>query len=481
MSTVGRDAWELADAVRAGQVSSRELLEDHLARIETCNPKLNAVWFLDVDGARARAADIDQRIANGEDPGPLAGVPMGVKELVSVKGWPDTDASLAYRDRIASADSTEAQRLRAAGAVLVGLTTASEFGAVSFTNTPLHGVTRNPWDTSRTPGGSSGGSAAAVAAGMFPACTGSDGGGSIRIPSSYCGLPGMKTTYGFSGSGPGPHSFSMTSVPGPIVRSVRDAARYLDVIAGPTLTDPTSMPRPTESFETALNSGAAVAALRGARVAWSSTLGYASTQTEVERLAHDAATTLVAAAGLELIDLDPVFPKPGMSWSVLSTLDSMASDYEAIRDHVDEVTEVIAAGFASFEHLRPEVVLKAIRGKRAALAATAAVFESVDLLLTPTTPTPAFEAEGRLYGTVNGKDVSLMGLSAAFTAPFNLSGQPACSIPVGFVDGLPVALQVVGRRFDDLACLAAAAVLEAERPWPKLAPFGAEEAPLPVP
>jgi aspartyl-tRNA(Asn)/glutamyl-tRNA(Gln) amidotransferase subunit A len=257
VSTVGRDAWELADAVRAGELSASELLEDHLARIEARNPTLNAVWFLDVDGARAHAGKIDDRITAGEDPGPLAGVPMGVKELAGVQGWPDTHASLAYRDQTAAADNTEVERLRHAGAVLVGLTTASEFGAVSFTNTPLHGVTRNPWDPSRTPGGSSGGSAAAVAAGMFPACTGSDGGGSIRIPSSYCGLLGMKTTYGFSGSGPGPHSFSMTSVPGPIVRSVRDAARYLDVIAGPTLTDPTSLPRPTESFETAISSGAA--------------------------------------------------------------------------------------------------------------------------------------------------------------------------------------------------------------------------------
>jgi aspartyl-tRNA(Asn)/glutamyl-tRNA(Gln) amidotransferase subunit A len=481
MSTLGRDAWELADAIRAGELSARDVLEDHVARIEACNPTLNAVWFLDVEGARARADAIDGRVAAGDDPGPLAGIPMGIKELASVECWPETHASLAYRDQIAEHDNTEVARLRAAGAVLVGLTTASEFGAVSFTNTPLHGVTRNPWDTSRTPGGSSGGSASAVAAAMFPACSGSDGGGSIRIPSSYCGLPGMKSTYGFSGSGPGPHSFSETSVPGPIVRSVRDAARYLDVIAGPTLMDPTSHPRPPVSFEAALTSGEAIDALRGARVAWSSTLGYATTDTEVEKVTHDAAQALIAAAGMEFVDLDPVFPKPGTSWSVLSTLDSMASDYEAVRDHLDEVTEVIAAGFASFEHLRPDVVLKAIRGHRAAVAAAAAVFESIDLLLTPTTATPAFEAEGRLYGTVNGKDVTLMGLSAAFTAPFNLSGQPACSIPAGFVDGMPVALQVVGRRFDDLACLAAAKVLETEQPWPKVAPFGTEGSPAPVP
>jgi aspartyl-tRNA(Asn)/glutamyl-tRNA(Gln) amidotransferase subunit A len=342
---------------------------------------------------------------------------------------------------------------------------------VSFTNTPIHGVTRNPWNPARTPGGSSGGSAAAVAAGLFPACTGSDGGGSIRIPASYCGLPGMKSTYGRTGAGPGPYSFSMTSVPGPIVRSVRDAARYLDVIGGPTITDPTSWPTPAGSLEADLLSGEAVAALRGQRAAWSSTLGYASAEPEVERLAHEAATALVEWAGLELVDVPASFPKPGTSWSVLSTLDNLASDYEAMRDHADELTDVLRAGLQSYETLRPDVVLRAIRGRRAAVAAAAEVFEQVDLLLTPTTPTPAFEAEGRLVGTVNGKEVSLAGLSAAFTMPFNLSGQPACSVPAGLVDGLPVALQVVARRHEDRDCLAAAAVVEQARPWPKLAPI----------
>ena len=471
MSVVGRDAWELADEVRAGTRTAVELLDVHLAVIESHNPALNAVWFMDLDRARADAASIDARVGAGEDPGPLAGVPIGVKELAQVAGWPDTHASLAYQDAVASADCTEVSRLRAAGAVLVGLTTASEFGAVSFTNTPIHGVTRNPWNPARTPGGSSGGSAAAVAAGLFPACTGSDGGGSIRIPASYCGLPGMKSTYGRTGAGPGPYSFSMTSVPGPIVRSVRDAARYLDVIGGPTITDPTSWPTPPGSLEADLGSGEAIAALRGQRVAWSSTLGYASAEPEVERLAHEAATVLVEQAGLELVDVAVSFPKPGTSWSVLSTLDNLASDYEAMRDHADELTEVLRAGLQSYEALRPDVVMRAIRGRRAVVAAAAEVFEHVDLLLTPTTPTPAFEAEGRLVGTVNGKEVSLAGLSAAFTMPFNLSGQPACSIPAGLVDGMPVALQVVARRHEDRDCLAAAAVVEQAQPWPKVAPI----------
>ncbi len=470
MSQVGRDAWAIADDVRAGRVRASEVLDEHLAVIEAANPALNAVCYLDVDAARAAAHGVDDAVRAGRDPGPLAGVPMGVKELASVAGWPDTHASLVYRDVVAAADDTEVSRIRAAGAVLVGLTTASEFGAVSYTNTPLHGVTRNPWDLSRTPGGSSGGSSAAVAAGLFPACTGSDGGGSIRIPASYCGLPGMKSTYGRTGAGPGPFSFSMTSVCGPVVRCVRDAARYLDVIAGPTLTDPTSLALPAGSLEAELLSGEAQGALRGLRVGWSSTLGYASAEPGVEAAAHEAATALIERAGLSLVDVDVQFPKPGTSWSILSTLDTLATHYEAQHEHEDELTDVLQAGLASYEHLRPDLMLRAIRGRRAAIAAAAPVFEAVDLLLTPTTPTPAFEAEGRLHGTVNGKEVSLAGLSAAFAMPFNLTGQPACSVPAGFVDGLPVAMQVVAHRFHDRHCLAAAAVLEEARPWPKQAP-----------
>jgi aspartyl-tRNA(Asn)/glutamyl-tRNA(Gln) amidotransferase subunit A len=341
---------------------------------------------------------------------------------------------------------------------------------VSFTNTPLHGITRNPWNPDHTPGGSSGGSAAAVAAGLFPACSGSDGGGSIRIPSAYCGLPGMKTTQGLTGTGPGAFGFSQTSVRGPMVRSVRDAARYLDVVTGPTLEDPASLPNPA-AFEPAVDPDAAVELLRGKRVAWSSTLGYAGVDPAVERCAREAAEILIEACDLELDTREVVLPKPGTSWTVLSTLGDMALHYEDMRDRVQDLTDVMRLAVQSYEHLKPEIVLKAIRGKQATVAASATAFAAIDLLLTPTTPVPAFAAEGRLSGAVNGKEVSLMGLSAAFTAPFNLTGQPACSIPCGFVDGLPVALQVVARRLDDVSCLAAAAVLEQDHPWPKLAPL----------
>jgi aspartyl-tRNA(Asn)/glutamyl-tRNA(Gln) amidotransferase subunit A len=313
-----RDAWELADDVRKGKLFAAELLEVSLDRVGKLNDDLNAVCYTDVDAARARAQEIDAEVAGGGDPGPFAGIPMGVKELTQAQGFPDTHASVMYRDRVAAVDGTEVARLRAGGAVIVGLTTAPEMGIPSYTNSPLHGITRNPWNPEATPGGSSGGSAAAVASGMFPACTGSDGGGSIRIPSSYSGLPGFKSTFGLSGTGPAPFDAGMTSVYGPMVRSVRDAARYIDITSGPTLYDPTSLPKPApfEPLTTSLD--AARERLRGKKVAWSSTLGYGVCDTGVEKLTYEAAQQLVAEAGLELVDLDVTFPKPGRAWGLLS-------------------------------------------------------------------------------------------------------------------------------------------------------------------
>ena len=210
--------------------------------------------------------------------------------LAQVEGWPDTHASRVFADDIASADCTEVARLRAAGAVFVGLTTSPEFGSVNWTRTYLHGTTRNPWNLERTPGGSSGGSAAAVAAGLTPISTGSDGGGSIRIPCAYSGLFGFKVSFGRVGS----HAAfdnGLTAVPGPMCRSVRDAARYVDAIAGPTAIDPTSLPKPP-SYEDAVVSGRAAERVRGLRAAWSSTLGFAVCDPEVEAMTRAAAEAL---------------------------------------------------------------------------------------------------------------------------------------------------------------------------------------------
>jgi aspartyl-tRNA(Asn)/glutamyl-tRNA(Gln) amidotransferase subunit A len=395
---------------------------------------------------------------------------MGVKELAQVEGWPNTHASVPFKDDIASHDSTEIARLRDAGAVFVGLTTSPEFGSTNWTRSYLHGTTRNPWNPERTPGGSSGGSAAAVAVGMMPICTGGDGGGSIRIPSSYSGLFGFKVSFGRIGSADA-FDNSLTSVNGPMCRSVRDAARYIDAVAGPTDTDPTSLPRPERSYEDAVVSGDAVAKLRGKRAAWSSTLGFAVCDPEVEKIAHEAALALCADAGIELVDVDVQFPRPGRAWSILSSLEVAGNYLERVKDRLDDVTPVPRAGMSMILDMPAEAVLRSLRRRNELLAAIGAVFAEVDFLLTPTTATTAFVAEGPPPLEIAGQPVGGMG-SVPFTAPFNISGMPAVSIPAGLAnDGLPIGMQVVTRRNDEELVLGCGALAEANRPWPKLAPM----------
>lgn len=467
-----RDAWDLADAIRGGDIVAADAIETTLSRIASRNDELNAVCFIDADGARARAIEIDAMVARGEDPGPFAGVPLGVKELAQAKGFPNTHASVVYRDDIADEDCPEVARLRGAGAVVTGLTTAPEFGIPSYTNSPLHGVTRNPWNTERTPGGSSGGSAAAVAAGMLPMGTGSDGGGSIRIPAAYSGLPGMKSTFGRipQGNAECPFDTGLTSVSGPMVRSVRDAARYLDVTSGPAVGDPTSLPKPMAYEPLVADVERARDHLRGRKVAWTATLGYAETDRDVERVTRESAEALVDAAGLELVEISMHFPKPGRAWGVLGAGNMAAWHMDFCADHLDELDFLARSSVEGMPHLRARHLGAAIRRRQEILLASAAVFEQVDMLLMPTTPTTAYQAEGTLVGELNGREVDLLMLSAPFTAPFNMTGQPGCSVPAGLVDGMPCGLQIVARRHEDDLCLAGAAVLEAVRPWPKFAP-----------
>ena len=238
------DACSLVDAFRSGALSPLEALDASVTAIDTSG--LNAFSHLDVDAARAAAASADVSL-------PFGGVPMGVKELETVGGWPYTEASLVFKDRVAERDSTQVTRLRAAGAVLAGQTTASEFGGINCTHTKLHGTTRNPWNPERTPGGSSGGSAAAVSGGLLPIASGGDGGGSIRIPAGFTGLFGLKATFGRIPRGPGTLQPPLTVVVGCVARSVRDAARWFDVCNGFDPRDTLSLPR-VEGWEAALDS-----------------------------------------------------------------------------------------------------------------------------------------------------------------------------------------------------------------------------------
>ncbi len=455
------DAHVIADRVRAGDVSAKEVLETFAERIERFNEELNAIVYLDLDGARAQAAEIDSRIAGGEDPGRLAGVPLGIKDLEDVAGMPTTFGSVPYKDNIAPEDGIQTGRLRNAGAVIVGKTASPEFGAEASTRTLLFGTTRNPWNLERTPGGSSGGSAAAVAAAVLPIASGSDGGGSIRIPASYSGLFGAKGTYGRIPKGGAESSY--TTSYGCMARSVRDTARYWDCVVGSDERDAHSLPHPGLSYEAVLED-----APTRLRATWSDDLGYHHATKEVLDLTRTAAERLAAAASVVLVDRPVRLLDMSAGWGLLGLPGTELAVGPHWPDREEDFTPVIRAAMQSRPRFTTEQIAKAIDRRDHNNKQLAAVFDEVDLVMTPTTGTAAFRAEGPMATEIDGEQVKPM--RVLYTYPFNISGHPAVSIPCGFdADGLPVGLQVVGRRHEDHVLLQIARVFEQAHPWQKIA------------
>jgi aspartyl-tRNA(Asn)/glutamyl-tRNA(Gln) amidotransferase subunit A len=458
---------DVADAVRRGERKAVEVLDECLSRIETANPALNAFVHVDADLARDVAMLVDDAVARGEDPGPLAGVPFGVKDLEDCAGMPTSHGSLLYKGRppVAS-DSVHVGRLRAAGAVPVGKTAAPEFGATCYTSTPAWGATRNPWNTERTPGGSSGGSAAAVAAGMVPFCTASDGGGSTRIPAAFAGLLGFKASYGRI-----PHpraAVSQTSVFGALTTTVLDAARHVDVAAGPDDRDRTSLPLPAVSYERAAES----LDVAGLRAVWSADYGYAVVDPAVESVAADAATALVDAAGLRLVDRPLQFTDPIRVWLTSGAVDLWQDIEKGMwPERSEEFDSFVRYGLASSESITVGRFARFQKWREQLEFEVAALFDDVDVVLSPTTAVPAFGAAGPMPTEINGQSV-FPAMVVPFTMIGNLCWNPAVSVPAGVTaDGLPVGLQVMTRRHADDVVLRLARIFEQARPWPRLAPL----------
>ena len=460
-----RTAIEMADEIRRGALRAADVVAHHLDRIRRLDGPIGAFVHLDADGAAAAAAEIDARVRRGEDPGPLAGVPIGVKELEDVAGWPHPRGSKVLADRMATTTSTQVSRLRRAGAIPVGLTASPEMGAASYTASPLHGVCRNPWKPALTPGGSSGGSAAAVALGLVPLATGSDSGGSLRIPAAYCGLVGFKGTYGRIPRGPLYVGLPNVRNYGALARSVADTARFLDCVVGADERDPLSLPHPGFSYEQRLRDEP----LAGLRVGWTEDLGFGACAPEMLGVVRDAASALVRDAGLREVACGVRLPDPQEAWPVLLAPDMHALYEPFLPARADDVYPVLIMMLGLTEGLGVKDFARAGVARDAVVQALADVFEQVDLLLLPTTAVPAFAAEGPMPTDVAGRAFSPITIVAQ-TYVFNLSGHPAVSVPAGMLGGTPVGLQIVGRRHDDLRVLAAAAAFERLRPWPMLAP-----------
>jgi aspartyl-tRNA(Asn)/glutamyl-tRNA(Gln) amidotransferase subunit A len=461
-------AIEVAESVRRGERRAVEVLDDALAAIAAGNDRLGAFVHVDEGLARKAAEAVDAAVDAGRDPGPFAGVPIGVKDLEDCAGMPTTQGSLLYAGRgPVDADSLHLARLRAAGAVPVGKTAAPEFGTLNFTKTKVFGVARNPWDPELTPGGSSGGSAAAVAAGLVPMATASDGGGSTRIPASFCGLVGFKASYGRI-----PHpapTGSETSVVGVLTTTVADSARHLDVAAGPDDRDRFSLPQPLVGYESAIET----LPLDGLRARWSPDLGFARCDPEVREVAETAARALAEAAGLAIDDEPVSLTDPVRAWLGAGALDlwldlepgmwpGVAGDLTRYSRSVLEQTEDYPVRkFADAVRRRQQLVLDAAR-----------LFDDVDVVMTPTTAVPAFPAEGPPPEVIDGEPAHPLGASATpFTMLANLCWNPAVSVPAGrTAAGLPVGLQVMARRHHDEIPLRLARIWEQARPWPRRAP-----------
>ncbi|HEX6353668.1 amidase [Actinophytocola sp.] len=441
---------------RAGRLSPVEAVKDALGRIEEQDGSLNAFCLVDAARALADAAASEERWRRGEPRGLLDGVPVSVKDLLLTAGWPTLRGSHSIDpDQLWDVDAPSVARLREHHAVIIGKTTTPELGWKGVTDSPLTGVTRNPWDTTKTAGGSSGGAAVAVATGMGAIALGTDGGGSIRIPASFSGVFGIKPTYGLVPIYPA-SPFGTLSHVGPLSWSVRDSALALDVLSGMDSRDWSAGPRPHESFVAAAES----ATVAGMRIAFSPDLGYVSVDPEVAALV-ESAVSVFTELGAVVSVADPGFADPVDAFHVLWFSGAAAVTApltDAQRARLDPGLREVSAQGAEYSALD---FIEAT-ATRAALGRTMGAFhEQYDLLLTPTMPIPAFEA-----GVEAPPGFDRWTGWTPFTYPFNLTQQPAATVPCGFTSaGLPVGLQVVGPRHADARVLAACAAFEQARPW----------------
>jgi aspartyl-tRNA(Asn)/glutamyl-tRNA(Gln) amidotransferase subunit A len=452
------DACSLVEAFRAGERSPVEELGAVFRAIEASD--LNSFSYLAPDQALAAAQVADVSL-------PFGGVPMGVKELDSVAGWPYTEASFPLKDRVAEVTSTQVLRLQSGGAVMVGLTTASEFGGVNLTRTVLNGATKNPWHLEHTPGGSSGGSAAAVAGGLVTLATAGDGGGSIRIPAGFCGLVGLKCTYGRIPKGPSATMGNFTAVKGCVSRSVRDTARWLDVTSGHDGYDMFSLPK-IDGWER--NLGTYTDDLRGKRVAILMDFGGAFVTPDVAEQINALAVAVVNDLGLRQVDVDATLPTMGTAWSLSGLIDIYAELGDKWPACADELTPEIRFGLQWADGKYDMSSRIKIDERRVAVNdAMARIFSQVDIILTASNPDIAFGSNGPLPTVFGGKEVGGWN-NGRLTAPSNLHGNPATAIPAGNVRGLPVSLQAISAHHTEALLLDIALHVERTQPWALLAP-----------
>lgn len=464
---------EQARLIREKQASPSEVLEAVLQHIHRMNPLLNAICTLDEEGARASAREAECQVMGGQTK-PSLGVPFVVKDMIATKGVLTTFGSKAYQDYLPEADDISIARLKAAGAILLGKTNTPEFAYEGVTENKLFGVTKNPWNLNKTPGGSSGGSAAAVASGMGALAVGNDGGGSVRIPTCFCGLYGLKPSYGriplYPGCRdpqfPGASSWEELEAIGPMTRTVEDSALMLSVMEGPGYMDRHSWPvEGTNYLETIRNHD-----LKGLRIAWWPRTPYASVDIQVLAACEKAAKVFQdLGATVEEVE-SPLFSDPGdIFWGTVAGNTDLAGMRRLVETLGDDMSQTVRSFVA--QDWSAEQLIDAHFGRQKLNITLRNFMKPYDLLLTPTLTVPAFDLGLGAPEIINGQPAK--GDFTTFTYLFNLTGQPAANVPAGWTaDGLPVGLQIVGRPWDDALVLRASAAYEEARPWADKWPMG---------
>ncbi len=459
-------AWELGRLIKAKEISPVELTELYIRRIEEFNPALNAFITIAADYAIRDAKMAEAKIVANDISGSFFGVPIGIKDLELTSGIRSTMGSLVYENYIPDRDTAVVERIRNSGQIILGKTNTPEFGLSGTTENRLSEACRNPWNLERTSGGSSGGSGSAVAAGLCSLTTGSDGGGSIRIPSSYCGIYGIKPTLGriprFGGLGQ--RSPNLTSQAGPMTRTVRDAALLLGVLSGFDKRDPYSLKDVPAKFADCLDKE-----IKGIKIAWSSDLGYAAVDRETLDVTRSAATIFEDLGA----DVDePVFclEHPMETFLNIFAANNYASYGELIDTSNDMLTEYGKQNLELGRKVTTVDYARALLSVQIMKAKIDELMDTYDLLMTPTMAIPAFPVnEQPKY--IDGQSVHPRWGYLPFTPVFNLTGQPAANVPCGFShDGMPIGLHIVGRRGEESLVLRASYAFEKAKPWINLRP-----------
>jgi Asp-tRNA(Asn)/Glu-tRNA(Gln) amidotransferase A subunit family amidase len=440
-----------------------------LARIHELQPVVNAFTVVLDEAALASARDADAAVRRGASLPPLHGVPVSVKDHIWMTGALATNGSLVLRDFVPPEDAVPVARLRAAGAVIVGKTNNPEFCYRGFTDNLLFGLTRNPWDLERTPGGSSGGAGASVAAGMTAVALGTDGGGSVRIPASFCGVVGHKPTFGLVPKEPGFKGWKTLSVDGPLATSVRDAALMLSVTAGPAAADDMTWPGPPA--EDYLDAVTGSHDLHGMKVAWSADLGMLPVDADV-RAVFAAALPVLAELGCELVEAAPATPNPAELWNTIALAEGFSSEGPFLASS----REVMSPGIAEIVEAGRDITggqyVDALHERGRYTRVWAEFFEQFDVLVTPALQVTAFPVELLTPAEIEGQAVDpFFDDWCSICLPANLTGMPATVVPAGFgAGGRPVGLQVMGPRWADALTLRVAGAFERATPWGALRP-----------